>query len=112
MFTRCIGLALMWGLAHFSASAAQYPDSAKSTRTEVTVRVIWLANHHDVDLACSYFGSMPPSGDLTKRAILGCYLPWNTTIIAVEPTSFNDEFHLEVLGHEFWHALGATHPDD
>ena len=87
--------------------AGQYPDEAKSTQTTVTVHVVWLPSFDAVNHFCSFLMCEPIPKDGT---IVGCYNPMNQTIYAVEPTSFNDHFRLEVLGHEFWHALGATHP--
>lgn len=97
------GLALA-GLALFS-SAAQYPDHAQSTRTTTTVHIVWLPDFETADLVCGYIGGVPSSG-----TILACYVYSTQTIYAVQPTSFNDQFHLMILGHEFWHALGAEHP--
>lgn len=100
------GLALMWGLAHFSF-ADQYPPHAESTRTITTVRVVWLPDIRTVDMVCNYLdGRIHPTKP--PNVILGCYL--DDTIYAVQPKSFNDEFFLTILGHEFWHALGAEHP--
>ena len=82
-----------------------YPLHAKSTDTTITVNVIWKQNVKDVDSICNELGGKKPTG-----TIIGCY-DYNTkTIYAVEPTSFNDEPRLFILGHEFWHALGAEHP--
>lgn len=98
---------LLFGVALFSSAsnAAQYPDSAKSTRNTVTVNVVWMTDHDEVDAICSAFAGIEPKG-----TIRGCYLPSNNVIYVVEPTSFNDHYHLLILGHEFWHALGADHP--
>ena len=103
---------LSFGAAFFLAfsvcSAAPpkgpYPDHAEGTRTTVTVHVVWLADIATVNKVCSY---------LIERssAIVGCYDPSTTTIYAVQPRNFNDRFYLEILGHEFWHALGAEHPE-
>lgn len=87
------------------AFADQYPDQAKSTRTTVTVTVVWLQSFEDVDKVCASLGWEKPEG-----VIVGCYHRSTRTIYAVEPTSFNDYLHLTILGHEFWHALGAEHP--
>lgn len=92
------------GLALFSF--AWYPPHASSTRTETTVRVKWLPDFETVDLVCSFIDKTKPKGN-----ILACYLEQNHTIYAVQPESFNDTAHLAILGHEFWHALGAEHPN-
>lgn len=102
---------LLFGVAFFFAAicqsgdapTGQYPDSARSTKTTVTVNVIWVKNFEAVDAICSMM--MQPKGQ-----IVGCYNPLTHTIIAVEPINFNDHYALEILGHEFWHALGAMHP--
>ena len=88
-----------------SAHAVQYPDSAKSTETTITVHIVWMPTYEAVDKACSALGNTPPEG-----TIVGCYHPASKTIFAVEPANFNDYPKLVILGHEFWHALGAEHP--
>lgn len=87
------------------AHSEQYPDSAESTQVRVTVTVVWLKDFAAVDAVCSALGWVKPEG-----GIVGCYSPATQTIYAVEPTSFNDHLRLLILGHEFWHALGANHP--
>lgn len=84
----------------------QYPEHAKSTRTSVTVTVVWMDNFRAVNAVCTYLMQAP------QRAIVGCFDPSTNTIYAVEPASFNDATRLEILGHEFWHALGAVHPEN
>lgn len=110
---------LLLGVALFSGPAAQlaqpapvgvqdihhYPPSAKSTQTTVTVNVVWLPDQATVDAVCSGLAGEPATGNT-----LACYSTPSNVIYAVEPTSFNDHFNLMILGHEFWHALGATHP--
>lgn len=103
---RSLILGLLFGVALFSAHAAdRYPPYAKSTRTTVTVKVVWLENQKIVDAICSTLAGQKPTG-----AIAGCFLESSMTIYAVEPKSFNDNYLLSILGHEFWHALGAEHP--
>lgn len=99
-----IGLLLLGG-ALFSAKADRYPDSAKSTRNVTTVRVLWLKDFVEVDIACTFLNNESPG-----QGVKGCYSESRNLIIAVEPTSFNDHYRLMILGHEFWHALGAEHP--
>jgi len=97
---------LLFGVAFLlalTANADQYPDHAKSTRTTVTVNIIWLPTFEAVHAICTFMHE-------TQQGVVGCFNPATNTIYAVEPESFNDHFHLEILGHEFWHALGAQHP--
>lgn len=101
------GAAFLFALALLPAHAAKYPDRAKSTRTTVTVHVVWLPTIKSVNHLCSMMMGQPIPKD---GMIVGCYNPANTTIYAAEPRSFNDTYRLEILGHEFWHALGAEHP--
>lgn len=104
---------LLFGVAFFLSTISafatnHYPDSAKSTRTTVTVHIIWMPNYQAVNHYCSFLSGQPIP---TDGVIVGCYFPSTSTIIAVEPESFNDTKRLEILGHEFWHALGAQHPE-
>ena len=75
------------------------------TTTYYTFDPIEQESLKDVDAICNKLNGAPPS-----NSILGCYDPRTQTIYAVEPTSFNDGNRLLILGHEFWHALGAEHP--
>lgn len=99
---------LLFGVAFFSSVLAAdappgvYPDSAKSTKTTVTVHVVWLPTFEAVHSICTI--------QLAEQGVVGCFNPATNTIYAVEPVNFNDHFKLEILGHEFWHALGAQHP--
>lgn len=93
------------GLALFSFASDHYPPHAKSTRTDVTVHVRWIPDHATLDLLCAFL-----MDELAEGRILACFDRSTTTIYAVEPSSFNDLLHLSILGHEFWHALGAEHP--
>lgn len=103
---RSLILGLLFGVALFSAQAAdRYPPTAKSTRTTVTVNIVWLENQKIVDAVCSALADSAPTG-----RIAGCYSEVYSTIYTVEPRSFNDNYWLVILGHEFWHALGADHP--
>lgn len=84
----------------------KYPEHAKSTAKAVIVRIQWHDTFADVNAACEAIGAAPVPGE----SIVGCFDHETGTIHAVEPANFNDEFRLMILGHEFWHALGATHP--
>lgn len=103
---------LLTGAAFFLplALADQYPDHAKSTRTTVTVNIAWLPTYQAVNAMCSFIDHTPIVHG-NGMIFVGCYEPSTQTIYAVEPTSFNDLKRLTILGHEFWHALGAEHPD-
>lgn len=104
---------LLFGVAFFlsllPAFAGKYPDEAHSTRTTVTVHVVWLPSYNAVTHLCSWIGNEPPPE--LPSIILGCYERSTRTIYAVQPKSFNDHERLHILGHEFWHALGAEHPE-
>lgn len=99
------GVAFLLPVGLLSAPQGQYPDAAKSNKTTVTVHIVWLPNFAAVNAMCGFLAQTP-----VERAIVGCYNPKTNTIYAVEPENFNDHFRLEILGHEFWHALGAEHP--
>lgn len=108
MLRACSGLALALALFSFSARADQYPDHAAATRTVVIVRVVWVANHAEANAICNKLAGTAPD---PKSTTLACYHPATSTIYTVQPSSFNDLYNLMILGHEFWHALGAEHPD-
>lgn len=105
--SRSIGVFAAIALLYcLSASAAlQYPPHAEATRSVTVVRVVWM-DPEEVDQKCAE-GSPPRP---PNEVYLGCYDPNTSTIYAPQPRSFNDLYRLVILGHEFWHALGAMHP--
>lgn len=81
----------------------QYPDHAEATKNVVVVRVVWM-EPDEVNKFCN-------GGTVSEEyVILGCFDPSSNTIYTPQPRSFNDRQRLVILGHEFWHALGADHP--
>lgn len=108
MFKKLLfGAAFLFVLA-LPAVSGQYPDEAHSTRRSTFVRVVWLPSLNAVNHMCSKLMNQPVADD--GSMIVGCYNPVTKTIYAAEPRNFNDHYRLEILGHEFWHALGALHP--
>jgi hypothetical protein len=103
---------LLFGAA-FLLSACQaipakpfYGPGSKSLRTTVTVNVVWMPSFKAVHAVCALLIGHEP-----KNGYVGCFDPKTQTLYAVEPRDFNDSNALEILGHEFWHALGADHPE-
>lgn len=81
----------------------QYPDEAHATKNSVFVKVNWM-EPAEVNKYCN--GGIVSD----EYVILGCYDPKTNSIYVPQPRNFNDTDRLEILGHEFWHALGAEHP--
>lgn len=100
------GVAFLLGGTACAGPKFQYPDHAEATRSRVTVNVVWLPTFRDVHALCAFLIENEP-----KNGYVGCYDPVTNTIYAVQPANFNDKTRLEILGHEFWHALGAEHPE-
>ena len=102
-FVRVCSFILLMAIFSHAFAFIQYPEEAKSTRDVVVVRVVFM-EPEDVNVFCN-------DGVVSDEyVILGCYDPRTSTIYAPEPKNFNDYERLEILGHEFWHALGAEHP--
>lgn len=106
---------LLLGVAFFSLSAwsqqpeiRHYPVTTKSTTSIATVAVVWLPSFKVANEICAFMAGVDPA----TTEIYACYNRDSNIIYTVEPADFNDHFLLEVLGHEFWHALGATHPGE
>ena len=80
----------------------------KSTRNQVLVRVVWMQSFEEAQERCIKDGDAQVSPGMR---IMGCYIEREKekVIYAVEPAGFDDYDKLIVLGHEFWHALGANH---
>lgn len=87
-----------------AGKAPQYKTLSKSTKTQVNVTIVWAATAAEVDAICSKLLDRPATG-----SVAACYVPVTNTIYAVEPTDFNDDYHLMILGHEIWHSIGADH---
>lgn len=109
MFTRSslprFGGAFFCLLLTLSSYAGPYKNTIRGERSSTTVTVVWL-EPEAVDAFCSHLMGLPASGH-----ILACYNTATGTIFTPEPASFEDHYRLMLLGHEFWHALGAEHPD-
>lgn len=93
---------LLLGLAHADdARLPRYPAHSEATHTEVTVKV-YFGTQEEISTLCQLydFGH-------NRTGITSCY--YAGTIYAVQPENFNDTDRLMILGHEFWHALGAKH---
>lgn len=92
-------------------SITKYPDLelptiTKSTTTTVKVYVQWHESVDSITKACS---------DNKNILIYGCAVSFTSKensiciIHAMEPKNFSDAPKLAILGHEFWHCLGARH---
>jgi hypothetical protein len=89
----------VWGAEKvWGALQIPYRWFSPPTKDRVCVQVQWVSRERAAELckgggAC-WFPSATGNADL---------------IIAPQPASFNDTWALHVLGHEFFHALGASH---
>jgi hypothetical protein len=89
-----------------------YPEQPKMidgpSVTSTVVTVDWVRGVDEMQRLCS-----PELGtDKIWYACASVSRIGNTTfctIHAIMPKDFNDEVLLAVLGHEFYHCLGATH---
>jgi hypothetical protein len=80
-----------------------YETTSKSTITTNTVTVKWFDSDKEVAEACVTEGLHHIANGCAFGTTSHC------TIYAVQPSSFDDKHRLEILGHELWHCLGATH---
>ena len=99
-----LGAAFLFALPVF---ADRYPEHAEADRRAVYVKVEWQPDWDTVNKLCAKLINVPLPDD---GVFLACYNSETHTIYAVQPRNFNDERRLAILGHEFWHALGARHP--
>ena len=80
----------------------QPPLTVKSSIPEVTVKVNWVQSVDQISQACG----------ANNRLLYGCAYSYpgnRCEIYVIEPRDFNDIALLAMLGHEFWHCLGARH---
>lgn len=99
VFILCL---LLTGCHTISAYPVGQPELInKSSLTEVTVAVKWVKTVDQLNSVC---GS-------PNRLTYGCAISLGNhcTIHVIEPRDFNDVPLLAMLGHEFWHCLGARH---
>lgn len=90
------------------AACQQSNDYTPSTHTTATVHVYWQRNVAAADAKCKALGL---HGDAQACARSDPGNPAVCEIYAVEPHGFRDHDRLATLGHEFWHCLGAKHPE-
>lgn len=98
-------LTLLAALALVGCASTPAPPASARWQTS-TVEVHWLRKQ-DVGAKCKALG-------LPDTMFKGCARskPDNIKVCEVylaQPTSFDDAFRLETLGHEVWHCFGAVH---
>lgn len=89
--TRLLLLALLSGCASF-----ERPMTRLAGDDMVCVRPFWQPSQEAVQAQCHNVEAG------------GCLIA-GQAIIAVKPTSWSDVQHLQILGEELMHALGASH---
>jgi hypothetical protein len=86
---------------------ATYKEYTDIERKNVTVQVVFL------DEPTRYCETVVGTLRNEKSEYLGCstYIKSKNKcdIVMRKPTNFNDDLHMEVLGHELMHCLGANH---
>lgn len=97
----------MAGLPGCEYKIADYPTAppmiAPPSKGQVTVAIYW---HEGVD-EIAKFCQINTSGIVYECSIS---LPGDKCVIhAVKPKDFNDQARIALLGHEFFHCLGAQH---
>jgi hypothetical protein len=91
--------------ANVSGGKAIQPDlTARPNLDRVIVHVRWVSESEMPDIHPHMLG-------FTRGPQLMSDGEWHAWIDAVQPRDFNDFNRLETLGHEFFHALGATHKE-
>lgn len=88
----------------------KYPEQqetiTKSIITLTEVKIVWHKDIDDIGKSCKEL----PKGNFYGCAIVFANSEKSICIIhAIEPNNFNDLVKLQILGHEFWHCLGARH---
>lgn len=100
---------MLLALAACSQNTDQYDTTSKAKWDHTKVEIHWT-NKDEVSDTCKSFGTDTNGGGDYN----GCaFSKPNTTdtceIYVVQPSKFDDQAALQVLGHELWHCLGATH---
>jgi hypothetical protein len=84
-------------------AAEQATLTQRATVKQTTVYVQWVRNKAEGNRICASKGAPEYSGACAYGTTDSC------NIVAIQPRDFNDTEALAVLGHEFWHCLGAKH---
>lgn len=95
-----ISLALTPILANAAEQAALIQ---RATVKQTTVYIRWVNTKAEANRICASKGAPEYSGACAYGTTDSC------NIVAIQPKDFNDTAALAVLGHEFWHCLGAKH---
>lgn len=93
---------LLSGCHTISAYPVGQPDLVtKSSLTEVRVSVNWVKSVDQLNSLCR----------VPDKIVYGCAFSYENycKIHVIEPRDFDDIALLAMLGHEFWHCLGARH---
>lgn len=85
------------------SAAEQAALTQRATVKTTTVYIQWVRNKAEGNRVCVSKGAPEYSGACAYGTTDSC------NIVAIQPKDFNDTEALAVLGHEFWHCLGAKH---
>ena len=91
------------------SSTNTYETTSQAKWKSTTIEIHWVAET-DINSVCQNLGTNDsPSGEYNACARSKPDSINICEIYAVQPTNFDDTGNLQVLGHETWHCLGATH---
>lgn len=105
-FLSLVALLFLTGCYSITHYPEQQDTISKSTITHTEVRVIWHKSVDEINAACRF---------KTNRITYACasvFIQNQRSIClihTIEPNDFTDQVRLMILGHEFWHCLGARH---
>lgn len=91
------------------SSTNQYETINKARWSTTTIEVHWK-NSTEINDICRTLGANDGSGGNFRACARS--KPENLAICeiyATQPSNFDDEETLSILGHEVWHCLGARH---
>lgn len=91
----------------WSTKAKQPTLINRATRDRVVLHITWATSSDDLPMGLN--GSRL-AGVTRGPELIG--EDWHAYVTCLQPDDFNDFDHLETLGHECWHALGAMHTPD
>lgn len=90
-----------------AGEATQPKLLSKATLDRVIVHITWVGSPDELPVGLN---GAHVTGDTRGPELIGD--DWHAYITCIQPDDFNDLGHLVSLGHECWHALGATHEPD
>lgn len=89
-------------------NSVKYKTLNRANRDKISIEVHWVSKSKISD-KCKQLGAKPLTNTYAGCARSKPSDKSICEIYVVQPNGFNDDYRLEILGHEVYHCLGAKH---